>query len=157
MILGITGHRPNKLGGYTAAAQDRLYRFALFVIQSYHPSQVITGMALGWDTAVAKACITLNVPFIAAVPFEGQESQWLAESRHEYYRILAKALKVVHVSPPGFNTNKMQIRNEWIVDNCTHLAALHDGTAGGTNNCVRYAIQQSKPRVNLWSSWETFK
>jgi uncharacterized phage-like protein YoqJ len=156
MILGVTGHRPNKLGGYSPAAQDRMHRFAVFVISSYKPSTVIIGLALGWDTAVAKACIDLRVPFIAAVPFEGQETLWPAESRHEYYRVIAHAAKVVYVSPPGFSASKMQIRNEWIVDNCTHLAALHDGSSGGTNNCVKYAKSVKKPTVNLWDSWTTF-
>lgn len=47
---------------------------------------------------------------------------------------------------------KMQRRNEWMVDHCTEVVALWDGTPGGTANCLRYANQPAieRPVVNLW-------
>jgi hypothetical protein len=34
------------------------------------PTHVISDMALGWDLAIAIAMLKLNIPLIAAVPFE---------------------------------------------------------------------------------------
>lgn len=156
MILGVTGHRPNKLGGYTPANQRRLTAFCVFALGSYKPEKVITGMALGLDMAVARACVQLQIPFVAAIPFQGQESQWPEQSQREYCGLLHLAAEVWHVCEPGYENWKMQTRNEWIVDNCTHLMALHDGTAGGTNNCVKYAAKVGRPTVNVWDSWQSW-
>lgn len=157
MILGVTGHRPEKLGGYTAHAKNKVHMFARYVLTSYCPSKVITGMALGWDMAIAQAAVDLGIPFVAAVPFKGQESQWPFESKHLYYKLIGRAAWVEYVSPPGFSPEKMQIRNEWIVDNCENLAALHDGSSGGTNNCLKYAKKVKRPTANLWDCWQSFK
>ena len=41
----------------------------------------------------------------------------------------------------------MQIRNQWMVDNCELLIAVFDGTSGGTANCVNYAKSIRKNTV----------
>ena len=38
----------------------------------------------------------------------------------------------------------MQKRNEYMVDKCDILLAVWDGSAGGTNNCVKYARKLDK-------------
>jgi hypothetical protein len=48
----------------------------------------------------------------------------------------------------------MQIRNEWMVDHCTHVAALWDGSPGGTGNCIRYVRKIGRPFDNLWQDWQ---
>ncbi len=156
LVLGVTGHRPEKLGGYSASAQDTLVDFSVFALHSYQPAKVITGMALGFDTAVAKAALNLGIPFIAAVPFRGQEKKWAWASQEEYWQLLGLAESVVYVCSDGFSVNKMQIRNEWIVDNCTHLMSLYDGSSGGTKNCIDYANKVKKPTVNVWDCYVSF-
>lgn len=158
IIIGVTGHRPPKLGGYTPDAKIRLQRFASrWLTSKAVPDQVIVGMAQGWDTAVAQACDALGVPFIAAVPFEGQEGRWPDEAQAEYRRLLDKAVKVAYISPGPYSPELMQIRNEWMVDQSTEMAALWDGSQdGGTANCVRYIKQTEKPWTNLWDRWQSF-
>jgi len=80
MILSGTGHRPDKLGGYSDSAFDNLVKIAEDYLKESKPDKVISGMALGWDQALAEACVNLNIPFIAAVPFKGQESKWYQSS-----------------------------------------------------------------------------
>lgn len=157
MILGVTGHRPDKLGGYGPPVRNLLVECCIFALDSYKPDRVITGMALGFDMAVANACTILKIPYVAAVPFEGQESRWPMQSQSEWRSLIAQAQQVVYVCEPGYDNKKMQIRNEWIVDNCTHLMSLHDGSPGGTNNCVKYAKKVGRPTVNIWETWESFR
>jgi uncharacterized phage-like protein YoqJ len=57
------------------------------------------------------------------------------------------------VSPGGFTSYAMQIRNEWMVDHCDLLVALWDGSPGGTGNCIRYAKRAKCATVNLWPHW----
>ena len=153
MILAATGHRPEKLGGYDEATYLELRGFALGYIQQRRPVKVISGMALGWDTAWAAAAVYAGVPFIAAVPFAGQESRWPGPSQARYHALLAKASEVVIVCPGGYSAQAMQRRNEWMVDRCDEVIALWDGSAGGTGNCVRYARKVGRPVVNLWNEW----
>ena len=152
MIVSGTGHRPNKLGGYGMPATVKLVNLARDWLEENKPSQVISGMALGWDYALAAAAFDLDIPFIAAVPFEGQEKMWPDESKRNYHTLLADASKVEYVCEPGYAPWKMQKRNEWMVDNSDLVLAVWNGTPGGTANCVRYAQQKGIEIVNLWDT-----
>ena|SRR5690242_919391 len=158
MIVAATGHRPDKLGGYSATVvelTDRVAERALTaLLQGPDPVRtVISGMALGWDQSIARAAVALKIPFIAAVPFDGQDFAWPPPSRAEYKRLLALASKKVIVSPGGYSASKMQTRNEWMVDNAHRLLALWNGTYGGTKNCIEYAKRRNVPITNVWNDW----
>lgn len=98
-------------------------------------------MALGVDQDFAYVCVELAIPFTAAIPFVGQESRWTEDSQRFYYELLVAADDVIVVSPGGYASWKMQVRNEWMVDHCDLLIAVWDGTSGGTRNCVSYATK----------------
>lgn len=154
MIIAATGHRPDKLGGYSKATRYALACLAFDYLCKNKPAKVITGMALGWDQAVAAASMTLGIPFIAAVPFDGQDRRWPTESRERYARLISAAECVEIVSTPPCDAVKaMQRRNEWMVDRAGKMMALWDGSWGGTFNCVRCAEKKGVPIDNLWDRW----
>lgn len=168
MILAITGHRPNKLGndwGMSGKWAMAIKTEIQAVITLQGVSTGITGMALGIDQLFARACRELNIPFIAAIPFKGQEHMWPIESQNLYFVLLQKALyiqvcdinkSVTWLEYQGliqttFTSAKMQKRNEWMVDNSDKTLAVWDGTSGGTANCVEYARRKGKlllPTIN---------
>lgn len=150
MILATTGHRPGKLGGYGPETDARCFALALQLLDQYRPERLLTGMALGWDSAVARACVLRGVPFVAAIPCERQDAHWPNAAQLEYERLLALAERVVMVSPGGYHSEKMRTRNCWMVDNADGLVALWDGSKSGTSHCVKYAESRGKPVVNLW-------
>lgn len=139
-IAAFTGHRPDKLGGYgpsrLQALVKRALRQALFELS---PSLCVTGMALGVDQWAAEICLELGIPFVAAVPFVGQESAWPRESQLHYAELLRQACHIEVVSPGAYAPEKMQIRNVWMTDHCNTLVAVWNGSGGGTSNCVTYA------------------
>lgn len=152
MIVAGTGHRPDKLGGYSVEVEDRLTAFARDQLQRVAPSKVISGMALGWDQALAQAALDLGIPLIAAVPFEGFGQKWPKSSQYRCTALLCRAAEVATVSPyPG--TAALHRRNEWMVDRCDLLLALWDGSWGGTFNCIQYARKVSHPIEFLWDRW----
>lgn len=154
MILAATGHRPEKLGGYAERTRWRLIMLAVDYISDANPDRIICGMALGWDQAVAEAAVECGIPFVAAVPFRGQEHKWpLARQRH-YDRLLSAA-ETVEVISPYADSTPYQHRNEWMVDRASKIVALWDGSWGGTFNCVRYAEKRRVPVDNLWSRWDS--
>lgn len=138
--VAFTGHRPDKLGGYDGSPlQDRIRIVLKSLLAPLQPDVVISGMALGVDTIAADVAIELGIPLIAAVPFEGQEGMWPVHSQQKYKNLLAKASEIVYCSEPGYAKWKMYHRNKWMVDHCTVLIAVWDGSEGGTKNCVDYA------------------
>lgn len=156
-VIAVTGHRPEKLGGYSDRARRTLGGFAVerfFIAREKGLDRVITGMALGWDQAVAGACIALDIPFTAAIPFAGQERRWPRLAQERYHRLLARADQVEIVSPQFINVNRaMQLRNEWMVDRADAVVALWDGSWGGTHNCIEYARKRGVEVLNLWPNW----
>lgn len=157
MIIGVTGHRPNKLGGYGPEATELLDTLCNGLLKHLKAknrvSRVLTGMALGFDQAIARSCILNDIEFDAVVPFLGQELSWPEESQDTYKWIISQARIRKVVSLCGYSSWKMHVRNQWIVDNCDTLYALYDGTHGGTANCVKYAHEKKRKIVNLWPIW----
>lgn len=154
MILAGTGHRPDKLGGYGLRTHLMLRGLAIAQLEKLKPDYVISGMALGWDQALADAALIVKIPYRAYVPFVGQESKWPEPSQLEYTRLLRAAETVIFTAQPGYAPWKMQRRNEAMVDAATDVLALwNEDKTGGTYNCVQYAERRSKPIHNCWAHW----
>ena len=151
MIIAFSGHRPNKLGGFKVP--NPTYNYICQEIEKtlleLKPEKIISGMALGVDQWAANVAIKLGIPFLAAVPFEGQERAWPEASQKVFHKLLDKAAEVVIVSEGGYAAHKMQTRNIWMVDHCDKLIAVWDGTPGGTGNCVNYAISKDKEIIRI--------
>jgi uncharacterized phage-like protein YoqJ len=157
MIVAGTGHRPEKLGtdAFSGYLDDNPLRAWIKAQTRMHltqlkPLYVISGMAIGFDQDLAEVCIELCVPFVAAIPFVGQERRWRPEAQAKYHALLAKAHEVVVVSDGTYERWKMLARNQWMVDHCNVLLAAFDGTPGGTASTVLYAnsIQRDILRID---------
>jgi len=146
MIVCFTGHRPQSVGGFTIPnpTYDHICKEIKRVLKEVKPQKAISGMALGIDTWSAEICNELNIPWVAAIPFKGQEYIWPQESQSKYYQLLSLAAEIVIVSEGGYEPWKMQKRNEWMVDNADAVIGVWNGSPGGTANCMRYAHQQNK-------------
>lgn len=149
MRIMVTGHRPNKLGGYKPNPTQTWVKNELETVLTKalkkHPKlETITGMALGVDQWWAEISMKLQVPFHAFIPFRGQESNWSQESQDAYRQLLKHAASQVYVSPGSYSAYKMQVRNQAMVNNANICVAVWDGTKGGTYNCIQYAISKHK-------------
>lgn len=157
MIVSFTGHRPTKIGGYDILnpIYEACHNSIMKALNDLNPTQAISGMALGVDTWAALCCVELGIPFIAAIPFEGQEKRWPDRSQRLYNVLLKEAFKKEYICDPGYAFWKMQKRNEWMVDNSDLVIAVWDGSSGGTGHCVDYALKNEKkiywinPKLNF--------
>lgn len=157
MIICGTGHRPNRLGrpglsGYDPRVTDAMLGAidAALTERGVTPTHVISGMALGFDLALARYAVAHGIPWTAAIPFAGQERLWPEDSQRLWRDLCALASHVQIVSPGGYSPAKMQARNRWMVDRADQVLALWDGTAGGTANAVSYARLRNKPVINAY-------
>lgn len=155
MIVSGTGHRLGpKVGGFSNTVLKKMVETAQEWMAQEKPTAVLSGMAIGWDMAIAIAAIRLDIELTCVIPFPGQEKQWPQESQERYQKILKKAKNKVIVHDGPYEPWKMHARNEWLVDNSDLLLALWDGKrSGGTYNCIQYGMNQDIPIVNLY---ETF-
>lgn len=163
MVLAGTGHRPADLltvgkGIYRdpallARLDERLIDLCMAALRRYTPERVVSGMALGWDMALAETAVREGIPLVAAIPFEGQECRWSADQQARFWRLREAAAEVVVVCEGGFSPAKMQRRNEYMVDSADLVLALWSGKPGGTGNCVRYAESVGARIVNVYSSF----
>ena len=169
MIVCTAGHRPSGLpGGYSVETAKNLARVAAMAIEATELTKVITGMALGWDQALANAAHLYGIEIVAAVPFQGFDGRWPEASRKEYRRLLGAADQIIYVdeldderykarnkflSLGTYSPIKMQTRNTWMVDHSDAIYALWSGSSGGTANCLEYARKVNKPICNFWNDF----
>lgn len=155
MILAGTGHRPPRLGlDYSKDSRKWLINFVLPHLKELCPAKVISGGAQGFDQALAGAAYLLDIPFIVAVPFKGQEKKWPAPAQDSYRKMCSLAEEVVVVCEGGYANSKFIERDKWMVDHADKVVALYDGQGkSGTGATVEYAIKQEKEIFNLWDSW----
>jgi len=122
------------------------------------PDVVISGMALGWDMALAQAAVNLKVPLLTALPFPKQASRWPNTSQARHHALIASADLIVCVSSDDLADADikaaMDWRNEFMVDQAHLILACFDGSAGGTKNCVDDATAQGKQIINTYPSWQ---
>lgn len=168
MIVAGTGHRMEKLGGYNSTTERKVLTVARQAIAELKPSKVISGMALGWDQALALTALENSIPLICAVPLKGFQRKWPMSSQHAFTDILACADEVVYVdelhgyalrgyAPGVYHPAKMNIRNRWMVDNSQMIAALWDGSRGGTGNCMEIVQQLRRESRNFWRDFVALK
>lgn len=142
MRLGVTGHRTFTVPFHVPDTIMQLVRSA---------EVVYTGMALGFDKYIAEVCYENGIPFVACVPFEGQEAMWHEVDKWRYRILLDAAQKVVYVCVGGYANWKYLKRNEYIVDNTDMMLAYWDGKpVGGTYHCVSYAKTHNKRLINVY-------
>ena len=147
--LAGTGHRPDKLFGERRRAVREATKLR---VERFGATKIISGMALGFDQDLAEIAIELGIPFIAAVPFTGQEDRWPWRAIVEYQRLLRQAETVAVVSTPPTSArdavHKLHLRNQWMVEQLSRalrqghravVLAAWDGTPGGTAHCYSLA------------------
>ncbi len=157
MIIAATGHRPPALGGYGPAVTIRLVRLAKSALSVWQPEEVISGMAQGWDQAVAHAAVALGIPFRAYLPGPWQPDAWPPAAQEQYRRLLAQAATVrLCTQSTRYEAGAMQVRNMHMVNDADMMLALWSGAPGGTANAIDYATRGKAvptPVVNLWEIW----
>lgn len=151
MIIGITGHRVEKLPNIEML-RDALREH----LELFGATHVIHGCANGTDLIAAHEAFKLKIPYTAAKPWEkhygaiSKNSGFEGNDREVYKKMIRNANRVVNTTGEADYSPKLyQLRNQWIVDNSDMMLAVWDGSASGTYNCVKYAMRQNKKLYKL--------
>ena len=165
-ITTFTGHRPQSLGPWHEYPDifAKLVTLAGTVIDKYNVEYGVSGMALGWDMAVAMQLTDKDIPWTAAVPMKGQPGRWRETQKQLYFALLKKATNVIYVdelpdyavgTPGEYLAKKLFVRDYYMVDQSDNIIALWNGVKqGGTYHTVQYAERNNKPIINVWEQWK---
>lgn len=173
MKIGVTGHRPQKIvpdRAWDDHAKQKLLDFAITQVEQVMdrvPEAVYfaIGGALGWDTAVAQACVCCNVPYELELPHPSMSHRWRKSDRQHYDSLVAQATRVtfVHREPDITSSRFISAlleRNKVIMDGSIAVLALWNGEReGGTYHALNYArTLNPKPQMfNAWGDWLKFQ
>ncbi len=163
-----TGHRIHKFAKTDTEAfgiHVQLVDIASEYFKSFKEGSfdVNTGMALGWDLAIARAAYESKVPYNTIIPFHGQHHIWGKAWRNEYQFLMNEAtslmvadqLLVPNKSPKGLIVKALYDRNKMLMDLATRVVALYDGAKkGGTYGAICYANTLKLPVDNVWDSFK---
>ena len=154
-----TGHRPAKLPwGYReedprCLALKRRIRDAVESAYEEGYCHFLCGMAQGCDLYFCEIVLALRakhpeVTLEAAVPCPTQADDWPEAERQRYGQLLAACDSETLVSA-RYTPDCMQRRNRYLVDHSALLIAAYDGTLGGTQYTVQYAMRRGVEIVDL--------
>jgi uncharacterized phage-like protein YoqJ len=164
IVMG-TGHRPK----YYVSYDD--YYSSLFVLRDsiakvveeneIDVDLIISGMALGFDTALAMYAIEKKIPLHAYIPFVGQEYRWSSETQSTY-RSLIQGAEKVYVSVDHHPTEYRQVaaalhkRNSDMLKTTDLCFTFHrpDITTGGTVDAIKKAKANSIYTVPIWPEYK---
>lgn len=153
MILGVSGHRE-----IVETKPGSLTRFARLFLAEVRPRCVVIGMAMGWDMAVADACVDLGIPFAAEIPFPDQARDWPEDQRQRWVRLTRQAAEV-RMTSRHFLKAAYFMRNMEIVNRSDEMAVLLDPATkrGGTLHATLYARSRGVIVHDLWPRWKSFQ
>lgn len=133
MRIVITGHRAEKLISYDLNWIKTSIDDVLVEIKSKNKNVLgYSGMASGIDLHFCNSCMLLGIPYIACVPFDGQEST-MTPKEVEIRELLLKSAKEIK-----------QVRNSWMVEHTDIGICVFDGNKGGTANVFQQFIENKK-------------
>lgn len=136
MKVMISGHRKEKLTTYS---QDWIILEIDSVINQLYQERGmscgLSGMASGVDLWFCECCLAKSIPYLAYIPFEGQELLMSSEDATLRDTLIKKASKI------------KQVRNSVMVEDCEVAIVVWDGNKGGTHNCFQQLIEAKK---DIW-------
>lgn len=154
-----TGHRPGKLPWRYNEADPRCLslkrRIADAVDAAYQGGyrHFLCGMAQGCDLYFCECVLALrrlhgDITVEAAIPCPTQADSWPPDQR-ERYRRLVDACDFETLVSAGYTSSCMQRRDRYMVDHASLLIAAFDGTLGGTQYTMQYAMSRGLSIVDL--------
>jgi len=154
-----TGHRAEKLPWRQNERDPRclaLKAGIADVLSSLYAAgcrHFICGMATGCDMYFGEAVVALrsehpDVFLEAAIPYEGQSERWDEASRQRYFRLAEECDKqsILHHS---YTPDCMIDRNRYMVDHSDVLLAAYNGSPGGTQATMLYAMRKGLDIIEI--------
>lgn len=142
MLVGITGHRPERLGNTWPIVEKWIKEKLKEYKENEEKVSLITGMARGVDQIAAVAAIDMEIGVRCYYPFPHKFS-----NLEDHVLIQAE---VTRFEQDKYSSDVYFKRDRRIVDDCDVLLVVWDGVKkGGTYYTYQYALEKGK-KVELF-------
>lgn len=155
-IMG-TGSRSMVKAPDAKTVYDNLEAKVLLLAAKYPDLTLISGMAEGWDEAIAKVAQRNGIPYIVMIPnlgyasyYWGKNSLLKVDRMKTFNALITNATDVVYVCKyiyedvNGIRTHSNFIRNQAMVDACDG-ALVYKPESAGTRDAVARLKAAGKP------------
>ena len=155
-IMG-TGSRSLVISPDAKAVYQNLEQEVLRLQVKYPNLHLISGMAEGWDEAIAKVAMRNSIPYTVMIPnlgygsyYWGKNSLLKRDRMGTFNELITNATDIVYVCKyiyedvDGIRTHANFIRNQAMVDACDG-ALVYDATSSGTRDAVTRLKKAGKP------------
>lgn len=164
-----TGHRPNKLYGYDLGDRKyqilakEIFKIAEYLVLEKGVKYFISGCALGTDTVSFFAIEHLKRKYpnkeiknILAIPYSSISNSWKSNIDIDRFQRMKLSCdgyievdSLSQYNPYGYSIgeyhkNKLNKRNEFMVDYSSFIIAITLGLSSGTENCLNYLRDNRK-------------
>ena len=154
-----TGHRPAKLPWKFNESDPRCRELKRRIADAVETAYLegyrhfLCGMAQGCDLYFCEAVLALRTQYPditveAAIPCPTQADTWPAAQR-ERYRRLIDACNLETMVSEKYTSGCMQRRDRYMVDHASLLIAVFDGTTGGTQYTMQYAMSRGVDIIDI--------
>jgi len=153
------GHRPPELGGYgpnpvADRVRTRLAEVLAAKRELHADLVVLTGMGLGAEQLAAEAALAAGVPYVAVLPFPGQDAVWPARARQRFATLLDKAHAQVLLqaaAPTGKQavSGALARRDAWLARHADEAVVVWDGDDTLVGRLVR-SLREAVGEEDVW-------
>jgi ribonuclease HI len=143
----VTGAKPPQIGGYDPnPVADRvldLLRTRLLAEKLLHPDLVVvSGMDLGAPALGVEAAASIEVPYVAVLPYPQMESVWRKEAQDRHRALLVGAREVVTVGRTSPQSKQaaggaLRRRDDWLAKHADQALVVWDGRDAGVGTTIR--------------------
>ena len=152
MIAASIGVDPSRMGNFGGDISTRLIGLAMRALREHDVSMALTSLQPGWNQAFATACIMLDIPYIAALPYDVSTENMTEDERDVFRAQLRQARSVIpiHVQCAMCPDEQLQC---WLIDTADIVIALWNGEPGCTADCVSMSHLKGKAVFNVWDDF----
>lgn len=147
-----TGHRPNRLGGYSPCAMHTRVKGWLHRVIAESGVRIwLWGGAMGVDQWGARTALDLGCEIRAYLPFPNMEQRWNYDTRKEFHALVKASTKSDPLSPV-FSHQAYWVRDKAMVDDANLCLSVWDGAPnGGTYLTTHYNLTQAKKPMYMYN------
>ncbi|MDP9019387.1 MAG: DUF1273 domain-containing protein [Actinomycetota bacterium] len=115
---------------------------------------VLTGLGLGAEQLGAEAANDAGVPYVAVLPFPGQEAVWPEPARRRYGELLAGATGTVLLQATAPKTKQqagaaLARRDAWLARHADEAVVVWDQDDAGVGRLAR-SFQDALGETEVW-------
>ncbi|MDP1818287.1 MAG: RNase H family protein [Acidimicrobiales bacterium] len=146
-LVLVSGHRPERLGGYgdtvtATAVRAKVGETLAAMVEVDGPLTVVTGLRLGAEQLGAEAAIDRGLPFVAVLPFPDPDAPWPAAARQRFAELCAAATAVVTLEPRSPATKQLAgaavgRRDAWLAEQVDAAVVVWDHDDDAVGRSVR--------------------